>query len=111
MTNQSLKRIHLLFASSGLILHGRHVASRDNVSNALSWEDVAGFLTGYPTASEKISLDPPERALHTMLRSLRTPRLIVCDYGIRLFQASPAGLPGLGVGIPLDGSKHSPSND
>ena len=52
MTNQLLKRIHLLLASSGLMLHGRHVASRDNVSNVLSWEDITGFLTGYPTASE-----------------------------------------------------------
>ena len=68
-TNQSLKRVHLLLASSGLMLHGHHVASRDNISDALSQGDITGFLAGYPTASEKVSLDPPV-CLRRMLQSL-----------------------------------------
>ena len=110
MTNQLLKHIHLL-ALSGLMLCGHHVASCDNVSNVLSWEDITGFLTGYPTASEKVSLDPPECTLHTMLRSLQTPCPIVCNYGIRLFQASSGRLQGLRAGLLLDGYKHSSPNN
>ena len=68
-TNQVLKRIHILLASSGLILHGHHVSSPENVSDALSRGDVAAFLTGYPTASEKVTLNPPS-CLNEMLRSL-----------------------------------------
>jgi len=68
-TNQSLKRIHILLASSGLVLHGKHVRSRENISDALSRGDITGFLTGYPTASEKISFDPPS-SLIGMLQSL-----------------------------------------
>ena len=139
-TNQSLKCIHLL-ASSSLMLHSHHVASHDNISNTLSWGNITGFLTGYPTGgpllpwtslttkpsspsefkvgfqpnlttSEKFLLDPPECALHTMLWSLQTPCLIVCNYWICLFQASLAGLPGLRAGLPLDRSKRSsPSNN
>ena len=65
-TNRVLKRIHVLLASSGLVLHRRHVASRENVSDALSRGDIAGFLTGYPTASEKISLAPPPDLSETL---------------------------------------------
>jgi len=68
-TNRSLKRIHILLATSDLVLHGKHVASRENVSDALSRGDITGFLTGYPAASEKVTLDPPP-SLSKKLRSL-----------------------------------------
>jgi len=67
--NKSLKRIHLLLASSGLVLCSRHVTSRDNISDALSRGDVTGFLAGCPGASEKVSLAPPV-CLRSMLQSL-----------------------------------------
>jgi len=68
-TNHSLKRVYILLASSGLVLRGKHVTSRENISDALSRGDIPGFLTGYPTASERITLDPPQ-CLSRMLRSL-----------------------------------------
>ena len=58
-TNTVLKRIHLLLASSGLVLLGRHVTSRENVTDALSRGDITAFLSGYPAATTKVSFNPP----------------------------------------------------
>ena len=51
-----VNRIHVLLASSGLVLHKRNVPSRDNVSNVLSRGDIACFLAGYPLVSHLIRL-------------------------------------------------------
>ena len=69
-TNKSPKSIRLLTPSEfGLVLRGKRAVSEENVFDALSQEDVPGFLIGYPAALTKVSVPPPE-CLRNQLQSL-----------------------------------------
>jgi hypothetical protein len=58
-TNLILKEVYLLQALNGLRVTAKHVPGRDNLSDALSRGDVAGFLKGFPSAIARASLPLP----------------------------------------------------
>jgi hypothetical protein len=58
-TNEVLKRVYTLLAQKGISLHAEYVASRDNVTDALSRGDIAEFLRGFPDAVERAALELP----------------------------------------------------
>lgn len=58
-TNTVLKEIYGLLAAHSLLLSATHVASRDNVSDALSRGDIPAFLAGFPAATTRIHLPLP----------------------------------------------------
>lgn len=55
-TNDVLKELHLLLARHALSLTAQHVASEDNISDALSRGDLQGFSRRFPTACTKVLL-------------------------------------------------------
>lgn len=59
-TNEVLKHVYALCASHAVHLCATYVASRDNITDALSRGDVAAFLAGSPQAVSRTSLPLPE---------------------------------------------------
>lgn len=58
-TNQVLKHIYQLQARQGVRIHAEYVSTRDNIADALSRGDVAGFLAGFPSVTTQVSLPLP----------------------------------------------------
>lgn len=58
-TNDVLRRIYCALVNAHISLEAIYVESRINITDALSRGDIAGFLRGFPQASDKISLPVP----------------------------------------------------
>jgi predicted lipid-binding transport protein (Tim44 family) len=68
-TNKVIKEIYQLQGRHGIRIVTEYVASRDNVSDALSRGDIQAFLHGFPTAQEKVAIQLPDH-LQCRLQSL-----------------------------------------
>jgi hypothetical protein len=62
-TNQVLKHVYNLQATSRIRIHATYVPSRENIADALSRGDIAGFLRGFPQITTEVFLPLPEHLL------------------------------------------------
>ena len=58
-TNKILKHIYQLQAHHRIRLKSMHIASRDNISDALSCGEIKEFLTGFPSVDTQILVPLP----------------------------------------------------
>ena len=66
-TNQVLKHVYALQAKSLIRIHAVYVPSRENIADALSRGDIAGFRQGFPHVTTEISLSLPEHLLGKLI--------------------------------------------
>ncbi|KAG0691647.1 hypothetical protein DFH29DRAFT_819244, partial [Suillus ampliporus] len=59
-TNDILKHIFMLQAQHNIRIRTEYVPSRENIADALSCDDIATFLAGFPLVAQKASFPLPE---------------------------------------------------